>query len=78
MLYSEKQIIPVPYEGGKIVVCGHTPRKDGHIADFGHTICIDTFAYGGGWLTSLEMHSGYFIQSNETGALQKGSLTAQI
>lgn len=76
-LYWEKFIIPEQYSEDKIVVCGHTSRKNGLIANFGHSICIDTFAYGGKWLTALNVQSGEFYQSNleneiNTGFIQIG------
>jgi len=33
----------------------------------GHAICLDTCAYGGGWLTALDVESGTCWQTNERG-----------
>lgn len=46
---------PTPYAPDKQVICGHTSRKNGMIAEFGRTIYIDTFAWGGQQLTCLEV-----------------------
>ena len=62
------------YLADKQVICGHTSRKNGKIHDFGHSICIDTYAYGGQWLTCLNVETGEFIQANEEGEVQKGNL----
>lgn len=66
-LYWKKYEIPVPYTAGKQVICGHTSRKNGEVHDFGHTICIDTYCYGGMWLTCLNVETGDYIQANQDG-----------
>jgi len=49
------------------MVCGHTAQKGGVPANLGHAICIDTWAYGGQWLTALDVESGTCWQCNEEG-----------
>lgn len=61
---------PGPHFSGKKVVLGHTHDRGGQIFDAGHLICIDTFCYGGGWLTALDVHSGKFWQANRQGKLR--------
>jgi len=56
-----------PHESGKTVVCGHTSQKDGMPKSLGHTVCIDTWACGGGWLTCLDCGSGQIVQANQRG-----------
>ncbi len=73
-LFWEKMVNPKAYLPGYKVICGHTSQKNGEIADWGHTICIDTFVYGGMWLTCLEIDSGQFWQANEQGELKTGFL----
>lgn len=73
-LYWKSYPEPQPYALNKTVICGHTARKNGLIADFGHTICIDTFAWGGQWLTCLDVETRQFWQTNEKGEMRKGSL----
>ena len=77
-LYWDKLSDPIPYSAGAIVVCGHTAQKSGVIANYGHTICIDTFAYGGQWLTCLEVTSGSFWQGNQEGELRSGVLSLDM
>jgi serine/threonine protein phosphatase 1 len=72
MLRWESLVDPVPHESGKIMVCGHTPQTSGKPLNLGHTICIDTFAYGGGWLTCLDVTSGQYWQSNQKGRIGTG------
>ncbi len=67
MLMWEKLDDPQPHESGKIMVCGHTAQKSGLPLNLGHTICIDTFVYGDGWLTCLDVKSGQIWQANQQG-----------
>jgi len=60
--------------GDFLILCGHTSRKNGEIADFGHTICIDTYAHGGMWLTCLNIETGEFLKANNKGRTEKGKL----
>ncbi|WP_306640643.1 hypothetical protein [Sanyastnella coralliicola] len=58
----------------KIVICSHTSRKNDEIDDFGHTICIDTYAYGGQWLTCLNVETREFVKASEKGEILEGHL----
>jgi len=73
-LYWEKLRDPVPHCSGKTVICGHTAQKSGWPLNAGHTICIDTWVYGDGWLTCLDVESGDFWQARETGETRVGHL----
>ncbi|TVR38881.1 MAG: serine/threonine protein phosphatase [Cryomorphaceae bacterium] len=73
-LFWRKYPKPEKYSEDAVVICGHTPRKDGRIADFGHAICLDTYAYGGKWLSCLHLPSGRFWQAREKGKTRKGIL----
>ena len=61
-IYWKKYYDPVEHCSAKRVICGHTARKDGHVADFRHTVCIDTFCYGGQFLTCLNVDNGQYWQ----------------
>lgn len=61
---------PEPHVSGKIMVCGHSSQKSGLPLNVGHAICIDTYAWGGGWLTALEVNSGQVWQANHLGQVQ--------
>jgi serine/threonine protein phosphatase 1 len=67
MLYWEQFRQPPPHESGKVMVCGHTPQKSGKPRSIGHAVCIDTWVYGKGWLTCLDVESGKYWQANERG-----------
>lgn len=59
---------------GKTVVCGHTNQRSGRPLDLGHTICIDTWSYGEGFLTCLDVGSLEVRQASERGERRMGSL----
>lgn len=67
MLYWEFFDNPPPHESGRTMVCGHSSQKSGLPLNVGHAVCIDTWAYGGGWLTCLDVESGGYWQTNERG-----------
>lgn len=67
ILYWERYSDPPRHQSGKIMVCGHTSQKSGVPITNGNAICIDTFAYGGGWLTCLEAESHRVWQANQEG-----------
>jgi serine/threonine protein phosphatase 1 len=74
MLYWETFDNPPPHESGKVMVCGHTPQKSGRPKSIGHAVCIDTWAYGKGWLTCLDVASGRYWQANQAGQTRAGWL----
>lgn len=59
--YSQK-----PHISGKTIVCGHTIQGD-LPNNQGYAVCLDTCAYGGGWLSALDLDSGKIWQTNEQG-----------
>jgi len=63
--------IPGPHVSGKTVIAGHTSQKTGEILDLGHLVCIDTYCYGGGWLTALDVRTRQVWQTNEQGELRE-------
>jgi serine/threonine protein phosphatase 1 len=74
MLFWEKFRDPPPHQSGKIMICGHTAQSSGRPRDVGHAICIDTCAYGGGWLTCLDVDSRRYWQANEHGETREATL----
>jgi serine/threonine protein phosphatase 1 len=69
--------IPGPHQSGKIAVLGHTSLKDGEVLDLGYLICIDTYCWGGGWLTALDVLTGEKWQVNRDGRMRSDSTAAQ-
>ena len=58
---------PQPHCSGKTMICGHTSLRSGYPLNLGHTICIDTYAYGGGFLTCLDVGSSTVYQASQSG-----------
>ena len=55
---------------GKTVIVGHTPQVDGEVLDLGHLICIDTYCFGTGWLTAMDVDTGEIWQADQDGILR--------
>lgn len=68
--HSLRDSIPEPHASGKTAIVGHTSQKSGEILNVGHLICIDTYCYGGGWLTALEPATGQVWQVDRQGPLR--------
>jgi serine/threonine protein phosphatase 1 len=58
----------VAHCSGKTLICGHTQQRNGLPLDLGHAICIDTWAYGKGWLTCLDVINRHVWQAKESGS----------
>lgn len=69
-LFWDKFTRPAPHMSGKTWICGHTPQKTGRPLNLGYAICLDTWVYGKGWLTALDLDSGQVIQANQRGEHQ--------
>ncbi len=65
-----RERLPKPHRSGKTCICGHTAQKSGEILNAGHLICIDTWVYGEGWLTALDVSSGRIWQADQQGQLR--------
>jgi serine/threonine protein phosphatase 1 len=63
---------PGPHRSGKQAIVGHTSQKNGEVLHLGHLLCIDTYCYGGGWLTAWEASSGQCWQADRQGQLRRG------
>ena len=61
-----------PHCSGKTMICGHTQQREGLPLVLERAICIDTWAYGGGWLTCMDAGSGEYWQANELGETRSG------
>jgi serine/threonine protein phosphatase 1 len=59
---------PGPHCSGKTAIVGHTSQKTGEILDLGYLKCIDTWCYGDGWLTAIDVESGEVWQADKNGA----------
>lgn len=64
-LFWEKCKDPFPHYSGKTMICGHNSQKNGQPLNFGHAVCLDTWACGEGWLTGLDVNTGQIWQTNQ-------------
>ncbi len=60
---------PERHVSGKTAIVGHTPQRNGQVLNTDHLICIDTYCYGGGLLTALDLNSGDLWQASNDGVL---------
>lgn len=63
--HSLREGVPGPHFSGKTAVVGHTANRAGEIFNAGHLLCLDTYCYGGGWLTAMDLDSGEVWQTSE-------------
>ena len=68
---SLRDTTPGPHESGKTVIAGHTSQKNGEILDLGYLKCIDTYCYGGGWLTAMDVRTEEVWQANKDGEMRR-------
>lgn len=66
--------LPAPHKSGKRVIVGHTPQPGGQVLDGGHVICVDTYCFGGGYLTAFETSTSDVIQADRHGHLRRAPL----
>lgn len=69
--HSLRDSVPEPHASGKVAVVGHTSQKTGEVLDLGHIKCIDTYCWGGGWLTAYEPATGKVWQVDRDGKPRK-------
>ena len=61
-------------DGSQLVVCGHTPQKNGLPLVLPGWVCIDTNCCRGGWLTALDLDRGEFVQANQQAETRHGQI----
>jgi serine/threonine protein phosphatase 1 len=62
--------LPGPHRSGKKAVVGHTAQKTGEILDLGYVVCIDTWIYGDGWLTMMDVETSQLWQADREGVMR--------
>jgi len=72
MLFWEHLKGPIDHISEKIVICGHSSQRSGIPKAWPKTVCIDTYAYGGGWLTCLDVGTNRYWQANALGQVREG------
>ena len=65
---------PAQHCSGKRVFIGHTPQRFGKVLDGGHALCIDTYCFGGGYLTAFNLDTDEILQADRHGHLRRDPL----
>jgi serine/threonine protein phosphatase 1 len=63
--------LPGPHISNKTVWLGHTPQLTGQVLDLKHLVCLDTFCFGTGYLTAIDVDSREAWQANKEGHLRR-------
>jgi serine/threonine protein phosphatase 1 len=63
-----------PHESGKAMICGHSLQRSGRPLVLDGAVCLDTWVYGEGWLTCLDVDREVYWQANERGERRMGNL----
>jgi serine/threonine protein phosphatase 1 len=63
-----------PHESGKTMICGHSVQRSGLPLVIKRAVCIDTWVYGDGWLTCLDVGSNKYWQANQRGQTRTDTL----
>jgi serine/threonine protein phosphatase 1 len=69
---------PPPHASGKRVFLGHTPQPGGEVLLLPHLVCVDTYCFGGGYLTAMNLDNQTLIQVNRHGHVRKVPLARLI
>jgi serine/threonine protein phosphatase 1 len=67
-----------PHESGKTMICGHSVQRTGRPLVLDHAVCIDTWVYGEGWLTCLDIEMEVYWQANQRGETRTGNLRFRL
>lgn len=60
-------VTPPPHFTGKRVYVGHTPQPAGCIRDLGYLVFVDTYCFGTGYLTAMDVTTDEVIQVDRKG-----------
>ena len=58
---------PGRHISGKRVFVGHTPQEGGRILKLDHVVCLDTYCFGNGCLSAMEVDTEQIWQANQRG-----------
>ncbi|TWT98436.1 metallophosphoesterase family protein [Stieleria varia] len=59
--------LPPPHSSGKRVFVGHTPQPGGVVLDMGYLVCVDTYCFGHGYLTAMNVATNEMYQVDRKG-----------
>jgi serine/threonine protein phosphatase 1 len=64
-------VMPAPHRSNLRAIVGHTHHRTGEILELPHLICLDTYCYGGFWLTAMDVESGQIWQVDNDGLVRE-------
>ncbi len=76
--WNHRTTWPGPHCSGKRVYLGHTPQPTGEVLNLGHVVCVDTYCFGGGWLTAMDIDSHEVVQASRQGHLRRTPVTTLL
>lgn len=62
------------HNSGKTMICGHSSQRSGVPLVLAGAVCLDTWVYGDGWLTCLDVKSDAYWQTSQRGETRMGNL----
>ncbi|MCA9137384.1 MAG: serine/threonine protein phosphatase [Planctomycetales bacterium] len=65
--WTHLSVSPGPHFSGKKVYVGHTPQPSGIVMDLGYLVCVDTYCFGNGFLTAMNVETNEVIQVDKKG-----------
>ncbi len=69
-------LMPGPHCSSKRVYVGHTPQASGNVWDLGYLVCLDTYCFGGGYLTAYQTETSEVFQVDRHGHLRRPPLAS--
>lgn len=66
-----------PHVSGKRIICGHSTQHSGVPLILDGWVCIDTWVYGAGWLTALDVETNQVFQAQQQTARFRGGVTLE-
>ena len=63
--------VPQPHFSGKRVYLGHTPQADGEVLLHAHLVVVDTYCFGGGYLTAVDLDTDAIVQTDRHGHVRR-------
>ncbi|SMP63447.1 serine/threonine protein phosphatase 1 [Neorhodopirellula lusitana] len=65
------KVVPAPHVSGKRIYMGHTPQPNGEILRRSHMVVVDTYCFGGGFLTALDLETDAIVQADRHGHVRR-------
>ncbi len=64
-------LLPAPHVSGKRIYVGHTPQPRGDVLWRSHLVGIDTYCFGNGYLSAVDLETGAVTQADRHGHIRR-------